>query len=62
MSIIETYKGGPLDGRASTTNHCTTLSEGAPSATNAYNIVICVYRTWISLIVGQDHDLIAPRL
>jgi hypothetical protein len=43
MSINKTYNGGRPDGLASI-NHCTALNEGAPLATNVYNIVICVGR------------------
>ena len=38
------HNGGWLDGRVSTTNHCTALNEGAPLAANAYNIILCVSR------------------
>lgn len=62
MSVNTTYNGGQIDGRAPITNHCASIDEGTPMSANAYNIVLCLYRGRISLIVGQDHYIISLRL
>ena len=53
MSIDKTCNVGRLDGRASITNHCITLNEGAQLVANACDIVLRVQCAQISFIGGR---------